>query len=372
MNSKTLRSGKHRDKVPTGSEEATAINRLEQIIGQDIAGRGLATVPGDNLLTRCQGNLAAAAQHLAAEGGSVGIATGFYKAGAEGPTVETDGPCGAIALAWVLGRLGMDVTLLTDPIGASAIAAGTAAAPRHPRTPELLTFPFENDDPSSPERGSNELAESVRSLEFTEEFFRSGPGGQLTHLIAIERPGPNHTAGSQAAKTAEERRRFDQLCPPEHQNQAHDFQGRIITPYTAKIHLLFEFVPDNCLAVRTVGIGDGGNEIGMGAIPWQVLHANVAGGFGARIACRVPTDWTITAGVSNWGAYALAAAVAYLRGQGAVLAEWTDDCEKSVLAALVEQGAAIDGMTRRRELTVDSIPLEQHLAIWAEIRQVVG
>src|SRR5205807_1527308 len=62
----------------------------------------------------------------------------------------------------------------------------------------------------------------------------------------------------------------------------------------------------------TIGVGDGGNEIGMGKIPWDVIRRNVPNG--GLIACRVPTDYLIVAGVSNWGAYALAAGVALLRG----------------------------------------------------------
>ena len=52
----------------------------------------------------------------------------------------------------------------------------------------------------------------------------------------------------------------------------------------------------------------------MGKIPWDVIRRNVPNG--GLIACRVPTDHLIVAGVSNWGAYALAAGVALLaRGE---------------------------------------------------------
>ena len=357
---------------PAGSMESDPqgfreIDRLEQIITQDLAGRGLACHSSDNLVRRCRGNLARAARHFADEAEVVAIATGFYVAHAERPTIETDGPCGAIALAWMLAELGCRVMIVTDPLGAPTIAAGLAAGDVRGRSVSLEVFPFEDPESDGPSRGSNEPEASGRSRAFAGEFFRSELGGQLTHLIAVERAGPSHWKHSEDGWTAAELSRFADLCPAEHQNQVHNYLGRIITPYTAKIHLLFEFVRENSLPVRTVGIGDGGNEIGMGSIPWPVLHANIRGGTGARIACRVPTDWTIACGVSNWGAYALGAAVAGLRSRPELLNEWSDARERSVLEALVEHGA-VDGITGRPEPSVDGMPLEQHLAIWNQMR----
>ena len=66
----------------------------------------------------------------------------------------------------------------------------------------------------------------------------------------------------------------------------------------------------------TIGIGDGGNEIGMGKIPHETIVKNIPNG--DLIHCRVPTDHLIVAGVSNWGAYALAAGrVRASRGEAA-------------------------------------------------------
>ncbi len=50
-----------------------------------------------------------------------------------------------------------------------------------------------------------------------------------------------------------------------------------------------------------VGIGDGGNEIGMGKISDALSTTNLA-----PIACRVACDSLLVCGVSNWGGYALA------------------------------------------------------------------
>ena len=55
--------------------------------------------------------------------------------------------------------------------------------------------------------------------------------------------------------------------------------------------------------ISTSSIGDGGNELGMGKVQKQVEdHVSL----GKEIACVVSSDYLITAGVSNWGGYAIA------------------------------------------------------------------
>ncbi len=352
--------------VPVQPERSRVINKLEAIITQDIGGRGLAVDPNDNLVTRCRGNLARAASHLATEGSAVAIVTGFFIAHAATPSIETDGPCGAIALTWLLTKLGYTVTLVTDPLGEPAIAAGLRAAPIDAGAATVHVFPFEQAETGVAERSLDDPRPRRRSLDYVESFFRSGPGESLTHLLAIERAGPSWSESARPSNNADSRR-FAELCPPDHQNQVHSFRGQIITDQTAPTHLLFDFIRENNLPVRTIGIGDGGNEIGMGSIPWSVIHANIPSGLGARIACRVATDWTIACGVSNWGAYALGTAVAWLRGRPELLGEWTDECERAVLAALVAAGA-VDGVTGQPTMSVDGLPLERHLAVWGQIR----
>ncbi|XP_072424169.1 D-glutamate cyclase, mitochondrial isoform X6 [Chiloscyllium punctatum] len=55
--------------------------------------------------------------------------------------------------------------------------------------------------------------------------------------------------------------------------------------------------------ISTTGIGDGGNELGMGKVKEAVKkYINN----GDLIACDVEADFTVIAGVSNWGGYAVA------------------------------------------------------------------
>lgn len=58
--------------------------------------------------------------------------------------------------------------------------------------------------------------------------------------------------------------------------------------------------------ITTIGIGDGGNEIGMGKVQPKVIE-HIQNG--RNIACAVATDYLVTAGVSNWGGSALVAAL---------------------------------------------------------------
>src|SRR5262249_10800728 len=138
---------------------------------------------------------------------------------------------------------------------------------------------------------------------------------RMTHLIALERCGPSHTPeslGSRSDESEETSKRFLQEVPAAHQDRYHNMRGEDATECMAPAHLLFEDAVRQNPPLMTIGIGDGGNEIGMGKIPWDTIRRNVPNG--GLIACRVPTDHLIVAGVSNWGAYALAAGVRLLRG----------------------------------------------------------
>src|SRR5207244_9701718 len=93
----------------------------------------------------------------------------------------------------------------------------------------------------------------------------------------------------------------------------------------------------------TVGIGDGGNEIGMGKIPWPVIRRNIPNG--GLVACWVSTDHLIVCGVSNWGAYGLGAGVRLLRGESGETDLFDPDREEALLEIVVERGRLVDGVS---------------------------
>jgi hypothetical protein len=107
-------------------------------------------------------------------------------------------------------------------------------------------------------------------------------------------------------------------------------------------------------------------------VPWEVLREAIAFGPGGRVACRVAADHTIVAGVSNWAAYALANIIALLAGRRELAHPWSVDSQRELIETLVREAGAVDGVTRRREATVDGLPLETYLQMLAGIRQLCG
>ena len=74
-----------------------------------------------------------------------------------------------------------------------------------------------------------------------------------------------------------------------------------VSQYLDPVDDLFMDVQSNP-RVTAICIGDGGNELGMGKVVDQVKeHITL----GETIACVVPSDFVIAAGVSNWGGYAM-------------------------------------------------------------------
>ena len=333
-----------------------AIERFEQLIRRDPARRGL-IAREESLPPLCRGHLRQAAEHLAAHGRAVAIVTGFFVPSADVPAAETDGPLGALVLADVLQRLGIPAVLITDRPCAAAVQVLADAV--GPTAPELHVCPLD-------------------AGEWVERFCQNDAATSWSHLIAVERVGPSHTetsileqdqAGQSRAALLD---RFRRLVPPESQDRCHNMRGQVIDDHTARLHRLFEQLPQRHPEVKTIGIGDGGNEIGMGCIPWSELVRRLDGPLAARIPCRVETDWNVVAGISNWGAYALAAAVAVLRGEPSVLKAWPSERQFELLQRMVEEGPGVDGATGRREPTVDGLPFVTCIQAWEGLCEAAG
>jgi hypothetical protein len=201
-------------------------------------------------------------------------------------------------------------------------------------------------------------------LPFVRETFAA------THLLAIERVGPNHTEESLQRQlgTGEEFLDFLHEVPADARDRCFTMRGVDITAETSPMHFLFEIaaaVP----GLKTIGIGDGGNEIGMGKIPWDIIRNNIRGG--GRIACRVPTDHLIVAGTSNWGAYGLAAGAWQLRGQSPPVELFHAERERELLHTMVQRGPLVDGVTGQQTVTVDGLPFEQYVKPLTELAGIL-
>lgn len=104
------------------------------------------------------------------------------------------------------------------------------------------------------------------------------------------------------------------------------------------------------LGIETAGIGDGGNETGMGR--FRTKLESILPDYKECLCC-VETDYAIAADVSNWGAYALTAALSLLWGS------WCGPGPGEELKMLeaAEAAGAVDGISKKPELTVDGFDI---------------
>ena len=125
-----------------------------------------------------------------------------------------------------------------------------------------------------------------------------------------------------------------------------NMRGVSIREHTAQMDWLF--IKARKRGIPTFGVGDGGNEIGMGNL------RDVIAGELELVPCRVRVDTLVIATVSNWGAYAVAAYIQKLTGIR-VLPKFSE--LKEYLARIVEMGS-VDGVTKEHTLSVDGFSLE--------------
>jgi D-glutamate cyclase len=291
------------------------VDRIEALIQTDV-GRNL-----EALFAAARGGLQAAAASLAhGPPGPVGLMTGFFVPQGTPPAAETDGPVGAALLARAFARLGLGCRLATDAPCRNACAAALAAA------------------------GAAEVPVDSVAI-----------GAPLGLLVATWRDS------GVAAAIAIER------CGKSADGAPRNMRGLDISGHTAPLDELFLAGP-----WRTIAIGDGGNEIGMGALPRPLIAAHVA--LGDAIACTTPAQHLIVAGVSNWGAYGLLGALAVLR------ADWRPtilDCldealDRHILETIVVEGPAVDGVSRLKAATVDNLPMAVHHDRLRRIRAIAA
>jgi hypothetical protein len=262
---------------------------------RDVSGFA-AAVPGQF------GRLVRDLDRRARHGERIGFVTGAYMAWAQPPAAETDGPVGVAVLARALADLGADPVVLTDEPCEDVTRAALDAVGL---TSRLSVVPVTAT--------GAQVAERVGVL-------------RPTRLIAVERLGP---AVDGRVRT---------------------MRGVDITGMTAPLHAAFA-VP----GVRTAAIGDGGNEIGMGNVPVDLIAAAVD--LADVIACRVRVDDLVPAGASNWGCYGVLAGLAAVAedGPGRLLRLLDPAVDEAVLAACASAGG-IDGVRGCAAPSVDGVP----------------
>ena len=214
------------------------------------------------------------------------VVSGFYVPAAGAP--ETDGPGGAAILARAFQREGRECEIWTDARCIEVLAECAKAA------------------------GCAENTARIAPASLKER----APDG----IIFVERLG----------RAADGR--------------YYNFKKQDISEWTAPLDALADEAAG--LGIHTIGIGDGGNEAGMGNF-YAELRALLPG----YVACLsvVRAEFALTADVSNWGAYALAEALSFVWGvrRGIEPGE-----ETKMLEAAARAGAA-DGISGRCETSVD-------------------
>ena len=246
-----------------------------------------------------------AAQYVVDHPGHTLIVTGFYVLMAGKP--ETDGPPGAIAIGNALQSLGRKVSYVTDACTAPVLRQWAGEA-------EVIEFPVADVEESK--RHAAELLERLRP----------------DLLVSIERCGRNNN------------------------DEYLNMRGRSITHETARVDYLFDG------SVPSVGIGDGGNEIGMGNLV-EVIPSVDSLPDDPAIA---EVDRLVIASVSNWGGYGLVAAISRLTGRNLLPSAEAEDL---MVQGMVEAGA-VDGTTGDAVPTVDNFSMEENGALLARLHRI--
>lgn len=260
-------------------------------------------------------------------GGRVIITTGLVTPHI--PRGETDGPSGALALArgLILGRRAR-VILLTEPQVVPVLKAGLGA---------LIGV----------ERDGKGWASHLRIRPFPTDEAQAVATGR--HLIEAETP---------AALVSIEK------LGPNDKGVIHTMRGEDVTRHQARTDVLFPLAERR--GILTVGIGDRGNEIGMGGL----LRGNARCTCACRgsIACAVEAQSPVAAFTSNWGAHAVTAAAACRLGLPHLLPH--PRSEAHMLRKMVRAGA-VDGATRRRVPTVDGGGMALQVAFLAMLHALL-
>ena len=227
---------------------------------------------------------------------SVAVITGFPVQG----RIETDGIIGSLALLELIKQVNDDVS---------------------------LSLIMEREHYEIGKKLADEALDSKISV-ITVDTFLDQLHKDLDLLVSVEYPGSN-LAGA-----------------------CHNMRGMNISSF---VHL-----PEDVLdfAKMSIGIGDGGNELGMGAVAQATRDVipygkKCACGCGGGIAAAWRADFTLLSGCSNFGAYALGLLLAKLGGVQITKKSWI--AKQSRLVRRLIQLGGIEGITQSYMVGVDGI-----------------
>lgn len=276
--------------------------KIDKIIKQDPGKRNLINDKLENPLEEIVESLMTA-KHVV-------ITTGFFIP--EANSIETDGPIGSLILADTISQLGIKATILVENYAKDIFIAADICLNSD------INYKFIDKD------------EKYTFLELIDE--------DVTHFIALERPGMASDGNY------------------------YNHKGNTINDYHNELDE--HFLKAKELGITTIGIGDGGNELGLGS-NFHYFKNRVKNG--VKTCTIVPSKFSILTGVSNWGGYAIACLMKYKSGTDMFYDESIIDC---ILEEVVMNGA-VDGIKKKAIKTVDGLTKDWESKILIEINHVL-
>lgn len=281
--------------------------QITQVLQWDPGARGLLSGPVPDSTSSLRGQLTKMERAV--------LLTGFPVRCVDGRVAgESDGPLGIANIAWALEAGGTEVIALTDSFCFPQLKAAMAA------------------------RGCLALPQSVPDSGQEAFFKRLFTDFSPSHLITLERPGK---AGD---------------------GHFYNMRGGIIDAMLSDTDSIMEQARH--VHAKIISVGDGGNELGMGALR-HLIQERVPQG--ELICGEAPADVTLVSGVSNWWGWGIAAFYSLIKGENYLP---SPEKEQEMLRALIASGGA-DGCTGLGEETVDGLPLPVHFSLLEKINELV-
>lgn len=244
------------------------------------------------------------------------LLTGFpVRLGLHNFAGETDGPLGTANLAYAFEAVGVPVSVWTDEeaywiVNAALTERGCKCRPLMLPKYEVEEFMTEQLDALKP-----------------------------SHVITIERPG----------------KAMD--------GHYHNMRGGVIDPMFVDASSVIESAKSR--GIVTISIGDGGNEMGMGALR-ETIEKYVP--HGEDICAQEVADIALVSGVSNWWGWGVSAVLSRIHAKN-LLPE--DAIEVAMLRKMLAAGS-VDGCTKKSEETVDNLTMDVHLGVLANVRSALN
>ena len=238
---------------------------------------------------------------------------------------ETDGPVGTGENAATLAQAGYDITVATDSANMPVLKA---VLDTYPGGHLVKLEPFDAKRGQPARDAASELLDRV----------------QPEAVVAIELPARNADG--------------DYL----------NMRGISVADVNApKDQIVLEANKRD--GIVTVGVGDGGNEAGMGSLRSKIPPVTLADGSTVDFASTVPVDFPVTAWNSNFGAQAILANM--LRNMGRLDLMPKPEQLHAAIKASVDAGA-VDGVSRKGEASVDGFASQVHQGMLVLLRDAMN